>query len=70
MVAALAFGVAHAGQGRRGMAMAAAAALFFSGMYHATGTLLVPILLHAVVDLRAIPFAHFARRAPQAGSAA
>ena len=59
---ALVFGVAHAGQGWRGKGAAAAAALFISGTYHATGTLLIPVLLHAVVDLRAIAFALLARR--------
>jgi membrane protease YdiL (CAAX protease family) len=56
------FALAHAGQGWRGMAVAGAAALFFSLMYHATGSLLVPILLHIVVDIRAIAFAAFLRR--------
>jgi membrane protease YdiL (CAAX protease family) len=59
---ALMFALAHAGQGWRGMAVAGAAALFFSLMYHATGSLLVPILLHIVVDIRAIAFAAFLRR--------
>ncbi|MFN3932725.1 MAG: CPBP family intramembrane glutamic endopeptidase [Brevundimonas sp.] len=61
-VSALMFALAHAGQGWRGMIVAAAGALFFSGAYYATGTLLVPIVLHVVLDLRAIAFAAFARQ--------
>jgi len=62
-LAAVAFGVAHLGQGWRGVGTAAAAGLVFTGLYFATGTLLVPILVHAVIDLRALAFARFVHQA-------
>lgn len=50
--AALVFGLAHLYQGPAGTALTGFAALFFIALYVATGSLLVPILLHVAVDAR------------------
>lgn len=47
------FGLAHAGQGPRGMALTGIAGLVLGGLYLATGNLLAPIVLHILIDLRA-----------------
>jgi uncharacterized protein len=46
------FGLAHAYQGFTGMVLTALAGAFFCGLYVATGSLLVPILLHVLIDIR------------------
>ena len=51
-VAAAGFGLAHAYQGPTGTLLTGLAALLFIGLYVATGSLLVPILLHVTVDAR------------------
>lgn len=51
-VAATGFGLAHAYQGPAGTVLTGFAALLFIGLYVATGSLLVPILLHVAVDAR------------------
>ncbi len=48
----IAFGLAHTYQGISGMILTALAGAFFCTLYVATGSLLVPILLHIVVDAR------------------
>lgn len=50
--AAVLFGLAHAYQGVTGMLLTALAGALFCGLYVATGSLLVPILLHCLVDVR------------------
>jgi uncharacterized protein len=52
VVGAVAFGLAHSYQGITGMVVTGLAGAFFCGLYVATGSLLVPILLHAAVDIR------------------
>ena len=52
VVAAVLFGLAHSYQGITGVVLTALAGLFFCGLYVATGSLLWPILLHIVVDVR------------------
>jgi uncharacterized protein len=52
LVAAVLFGLAHSYQGITGMVLTAFAGLFFCGLYVATGSLLWPILLHILVDVR------------------
>jgi uncharacterized protein len=51
-VAAGIFGVAHYYQGIVGVFVTGALGLVFCGIYIATGTLLVPIVVHAIIDLR------------------
>ena len=50
--AALLFGIAHAYQGWRGMTITAVLGWFFCVLYVATGSLLAPMILHALIDLR------------------
>jgi uncharacterized protein len=52
LVAAVIFGLAHIYQRITGVLLATLAGILFCALYVATGSLLVPILLHAVVDAR------------------
>jgi membrane protease YdiL (CAAX protease family) len=52
LVAAAAFGLAHAYQGASGMLTTGVLGGVLAGVYVATGSLLLPVLLHAVIDLR------------------
>jgi uncharacterized protein len=52
LAAAVLFGLAHSYQGITGVVLTAFAGLFFCGLYVATGSLVWPILLHIVVDVR------------------
>jgi uncharacterized protein len=52
LTGALIFGLAHAYQKISGVIITALAGAFFCVIYVKTGSLLVPILLHTVVDLR------------------
>ena len=52
LVAAVAFGLAHAYQGVGGMVLTGTLGGVFAALYLATGSLLLPVVLHAVVDLR------------------
>jgi CAAX protease family protein len=52
LLAALLFGLAHIYQGSTGVALTTFAGIFFCGLYVMTGSLLLPILLHALVDVR------------------
>lgn len=49
---AIAFGLAHAYQGIPGMILTALAGAFFCNLYVVTGSLLIPIVVHIVVDAR------------------
>ncbi|TFV61314.1 CPBP family intramembrane metalloprotease [Geodermatophilus sp. DF01-2] len=51
-VGAVAFGLAHAYQGVAGMVTTGVLGGVLAGLYLDTGSLLLPVLLHAVVDLR------------------
>ena len=51
-VMAVAFGLAHLYQGWLGVLTTGLLGLVFGGLFVATGTLLIPIVLHAVIDLR------------------
>lgn len=53
VLASLAFGWAHLYQGRTGILVTAALGALFAWLYWATGSLLLPMLLHVLVDLRA-----------------
>jgi membrane protease YdiL (CAAX protease family) len=52
LVAAAAFGVAHANQGRAGVALTGVLGGVMAALYLQTGSLLLPVLLHAAIDLR------------------
>jgi len=52
VVAALIFGAGHLYQKATGVILTALAGFLFCGLYIATGSLLVPILLHILVDIR------------------
>lgn len=52
VVAAAIFGAAHLYQKAVGMILTALAGFLFCGLYIATGSLLIPILLHVLVDIR------------------
>lgn len=54
LVVALAFGWAHFYQGLGGMVATAALGALFTWLYLATGSLLLPMLLHVLIDLRAL----------------
>lgn len=51
-VAAVLFGCAHAYQGISGMVLTGIAAAIFCALYVGTGSLLAPILLHILIDVR------------------
>lgn len=52
LIGAALFGLCHLYQGPFGVLGAAAAGLILTALYIATGTLLAPIVLHALIDLR------------------
>jgi membrane protease YdiL (CAAX protease family) len=52
VVAAVGFGLGHYYQGLVGMLVTGVLGLVFCGLYVASGTLLIPIVLHALIDLR------------------
>ena len=51
-VAAALFGLCHIYQGPTGVVGATAAGVLLTALYVATGTLLAPIVLHALIDIR------------------
>lgn len=51
---AVVFGMAHWYQGRVGMLSTGLAGALLTGLYLATGSLLLPILVHCLIDLRAL----------------
>jgi uncharacterized protein len=52
VVAAVAFGLAHAYQGRAGIVLTGVLGGVMAILYLDTGSLLLPVLLHALIDLR------------------
>lgn len=52
LLAAVLFGLAHIYQGLTGVALTTLAGVFFCGLYVVTGSLLIPILLHVLIDVR------------------
>ena len=52
LVASLAFGLAHAGQGPVGAALTGFIGLVLCVLYASSGTLLVPIVVHVLIDAR------------------
>ena len=65
IVAALIFGVAHYYQGVAGVLVTSMLGLFFCGVYVGSGTLLLPIAIHTLVDLRWAIFPSMPGIAPQ-----
>lgn len=60
LAAAVLFGLAHAYQGPAGMVVTGIIGVALTGMYLATGSLLVPMIVHVLIDLRSA----FVRPAP------
>ncbi len=54
VLASLVFGLAHIYQGWRGTIGTGLLGLVFAGLYLATGSLLLPMVIHAAVDLRVL----------------
>jgi uncharacterized protein len=52
IVAAVVFGLAHIYQGVLGIVVTGGLGLVFCGLYFASGTLWLPIVIHAIIDLR------------------
>jgi len=52
LVAGVAFGLAHAYQGLAGVLTTGVFGALLAGVYLSTGSLLLPVLLHAAIDLR------------------
>lgn len=52
VIAAVAFGLAHAYQGRAGIVLTGVLGGVMAAVYLDTGSLLLPVFLHAVIDLR------------------
>lgn len=67
-VSSVVFGLAHAGQGARGVLVTAVVGVVMGGLFLASGSLLPPILLHTLIDLRALAVAHLARREREASA--
>ncbi len=59
-IAAIGFGLAHAYQGMRGVLMTTLVGLFLAGVYGISGSLVLPMVLHALMDLHS---GHLAWRA-------
>lgn len=54
LLTSLAFGLAHAYQGWRGVVGTGIVGLVLAGLYLMTGSLLLPVVIHAAVDYRAL----------------
>jgi membrane protease YdiL (CAAX protease family) len=54
-ISSIIFGIAHAYQGPKGMLLTGALGVLFGAMYISTSSLLLPMILHTLLDLR-IPF--------------
>jgi membrane protease YdiL (CAAX protease family) len=52
IAAALVFGIAHGYQGWKGVLVTAVLALVMTALFYATGSLVLPIVVHALLDLR------------------
>lgn len=53
LLSSLAFGIGHAYQGPRGIALTGLVGAFMSAVYLLTGSLVLPMLIHAAMDLQA-----------------
>jgi membrane protease YdiL (CAAX protease family) len=66
VLASLLFGLCHIYQGPTGVFGATLAGALLAALYIATGTLLVPIVLHSLIDLRVALLPSSSPRVPQA----
>lgn len=66
VLSSVVFGLAHAGQGAKQALLTPVIGLLLGFLYVGTGSLLLPIILHACLDLRALAFAWM--RSRQAGT--
>lgn len=62
MIAAVAFGLAHLYQGASGVVVTFGVGLILGGLYVLTGSLLAPVVVHALIDLRAISLGRLVAR--------
>jgi uncharacterized protein len=62
LAAAVVFGLAHAYQGAIGLTTSLLIGIALGALYVVTGSLIAPIIVHALVDLRAIPLGRLAAR--------
>ncbi len=62
LIVSVIFGIGHIYQGRRGVLLTAFAGAFFAAVYMISGSLLVPMLLHVLMDLHSGHLAHVALR--------
>lgn len=67
-VGAVLFGLAHLYQGVSGVLQTTLVGAVFGGLYLATGSLLLPIVLHAVLDMSAMTTAYIVLRQPRAST--
>ncbi|GAB3302249.1 CPBP family intramembrane metalloprotease [Epidermidibacterium keratini] len=67
VIAAVAFGFAHLYQGTVGLVGTLLVGLVLAGLYVVSGSLLAPIVVHALIDLRAIPLGRIVAREAQKG---
>ena len=58
LVSSAMFGIAHFGQGAKGILLTAMVGALLGIMYLLTGSLLVPIIVHILIDLRATALCH------------
>lgn len=58
LLASALFGFAHFGQGIKGMLLTGTVGLFLGALYIITGSLLAPIIVHILIDLRAAALCH------------
>jgi membrane protease YdiL (CAAX protease family) len=64
LAGSLLFGIAHSGQGVKGLLLTGTIGLFLGALYLLTGNLLLPIAVHILIDLRATAVAYL-RTLPQ-----
>jgi membrane protease YdiL (CAAX protease family) len=69
LLSSLLFGVAHLYQGLRGILLTGAIGVFMSGIYLVSGSLYLPMIIHAAVDLSSGRAGYDALRAEAASEA-
>lgn len=67
LLGAVAFGFAHLYQGAIGLVSTLLIGLVLAGLYVVSGSLLAPVVVHALIDLRAIPLGRIVARDEQRG---
>jgi len=71
LLSSLAFGIGHAYQGPRGMAITAVVGAVMSALYLLSGSLVLPMVIHAAMDLHAgwLAYRVFGGAGPKGGAA-